>query len=88
MDNTKEIIALGEEARIFKNSRLWGYIISRSEHEVDLAVKELFTTSPEDSVRIAMIQNKVTKYSDFSNWLDELVLASDAAYEEYLNAEE
>jgi len=79
-----EIIALGEEARIFFNSKIFIYLSEKAASEVDNAKQELVDVNAEDTKKIRELQNLVIRFDCFENWLKELILVGDATYEQYL----
>lgn len=87
-DLNRKVVALGEEARRFKTSALWHYVVDRSEEARDKAFNELLSVDPTDTKAIRELQESVKRFNTFSNWLDELVMAGETAYEEYLTREE
>ncbi len=82
----QELIAeamLGNEAVEFLKSELWKYMAGVAEQEVQVALQALSTVDPIDTEAVRKLQNKVKMYSDFEEWLAELVSKGNDAIEAY-----
>jgi len=80
----QELIALGVEAEKFFNSQLGRHLADRAELESEIAKEGLALVDPEDVKEIRRLQNIIMRHKDFKMWLNDLILAGDVAYNEYL----
>ena len=81
-------IALGKQAEIFLSSELGRHIEELARLEVEEASDKLAEVDPYDVKEIMRLQNVIARHISFKQWLYSLVAESDAAYQEYLDAEE
>ncbi len=84
LQQTKECISLGEEARLFLTSDLARYINNHAELKLLDAQKRLGVVDPTDLKKIVRLQIVVGQFNHYERCLEELVTAGDLAYQEYL----
>lgn len=81
-------VALGRQAEHFFDSELGKFIEEMAQLEVEEASDKLALVDPHDVKEIQRLQNTIARYVSFKQWLMNLVVQGDVAYQEYLEAEE
>ena len=76
-----EALELGEETRIWLNSKLGQHIIKRAEADIASALRVLQTVDPEDSKAIRALQTKIFVARSVPDWIDEAMKSSEQAYQ-------
>lgn len=79
-----ELIAIGEEVKIFLSSPLGETITERAKLEVERAKDALSTVDPEDSRKIRELQNIIARFTSFDQWLVDIFDVGQLAYVEYV----
>lgn len=78
-DPRVEAAVLGRETELFLNTPLGGYLIRRTESEIQSGVERLKYADPEDAPRIRQLQSDIRRAESFQNWLAEAVQAGNQA---------
>lgn len=67
--------------RTILESEPWEYLLSRAADQVDKAVAELKTVSPQDANEIIRLQNIIRRNEDIGRWLREVMDYGDLSRE-------
>jgi len=81
-------VALAKQVELFFASELGQYIEELAEEEVMSAGDRLATVDPTDVKEIMKLQNIISRHICFKQWMMNLVMQGDLAYQEHLENEE
>ena len=78
----REELNLGEQAYEWFESNLGKYVMGVAKQEVDLALLELQTVAPWRVFKINRLQNRIKIATAAVSWLQDTIVAGQAAYEQ------
>ncbi len=81
-------VALGKQVELFFASELGQYIEEMAEEEVMSAGDKLAVVDPTDTKEIMRLQNIINRHVNFKQWMMNLVMQGDVAYQSHLEYEE
>lgn len=85
-DQLMTSVALGEEARLFLQSRLADYVRNAAEIKLMEARRQLDEVDPTDTKKIVKLQKIIGQFNHYEQCLESLVTAGDSAYQLYLQS--